>query len=53
MRKLTLLYIPLFILFAFSLAVLAIHWNKIFQMFNVALSQIEMPLILSAKINSY
>ncbi len=43
MKKPTLLYIPLFVLFALSLSVLAIHWNRIFKMFDVASSQVEMP----------
>jgi len=43
MKKPTLLYIPLFVLFAFSLSVLAVHWSKIFKLFASASSQIEMP----------
>ena len=43
MKKPTLLYIPLFILFALSLSVLAVHWSKTFKMYDVASSQIEMP----------
>ena len=50
MKKPTLLYIPLFVLFALSLSVLAIHWNRIFKMFDVASSQIEMPLIVNGKV---
>ncbi|MDQ3042294.1 MAG: SpoIIE family protein phosphatase, partial [Acidobacteriota bacterium] len=50
MKKPILLYIPLFVLFALSLTVLAIHWNKVFLMFNAASSQIEMPLIVKGEV---
>lgn len=43
MKKPTLLYVPLFVLFALSLSALTIHWSKIFKMFDVASSRIEMP----------
>jgi len=50
MKKPTLLYIPLFVLFALSLSVLAVHWNKVFRLFAVASRQIEMPTIINNEV---
>jgi len=50
MKKPTLLYIPLFILFALSLSALAIHWSKIFKLFNLASIQIEMPTSVNREV---
>lgn len=50
MKKPTLLYIPLFVLFALALSVLAIHWSNVFRGFNVAASHIDMPLIVNGEV---
>ncbi len=50
MKKPTLLYIPLFVLFALALSVLAIHWSNVFRGFNVAASQIDMPLVINGEV---
>ncbi|MDQ3711314.1 MAG: SpoIIE family protein phosphatase, partial [Acidobacteriota bacterium] len=43
MKKPTLLYIPLAILFAFAAAVLAVHYGNIFSRYDTALSGIGVP----------
>ncbi len=50
MKKPTLLYIPLFVLFALAVSVLAIHWSNVFRGFNVAASRIDMPLIVNGEV---
>ena len=50
MKKPTLLYIPLFVLFALALSVLAIHWSNVFRGFKVAASQIDMPLVINGEV---
>ncbi|MDQ3710820.1 MAG: hypothetical protein M3388_01165 [Acidobacteriota bacterium] len=50
MKKPTLLYIPLFVLFALALSVLAIHWSNVFRGYNVAASQSDLPLIVNGEV---
>lgn len=52
MKKPTLLYIPLFVLFALSLSVLAIHWSSVFKKFSVASVEIELPTIINGEVIS-
>jgi sigma-B regulation protein RsbU (phosphoserine phosphatase) len=50
MKKPTLLYIPLLILFALAAAVLFVHYGNLFKNFNYASSQIELPFTLDGNI---
>lgn len=50
MKKPTLLYIPLFVLFALALSVLTIHWSNVFRGFNATASRIDMPLIVDGEV---
>lgn len=43
MKKPTLLYIPLVLLFAFALSVLAVHFARLYKDLNRSQSQVEMP----------
>lgn len=43
MKKPTLLYLPLVLLFAFAVAVLTVHFTQLIQNFNFAATQIELP----------
>jgi sigma-B regulation protein RsbU (phosphoserine phosphatase) len=43
MKKTTLLYVPLVLLFAFAISVLAAHYANLFKNFNRVSSQIELP----------
>jgi len=43
MKKRTFLYIPLILLFAFAVSVLAAHYSNLFKNYNRASSQIELP----------
>ncbi|HEY0426190.1 MAG TPA: SpoIIE family protein phosphatase [Pyrinomonadaceae bacterium] len=46
MKKRTLLYIPLILLFAFAVSVLAIHYANLFKNYNRASSQISLPFVM-------
>lgn len=46
MKKRTLLYIPLALLFAFAAATLAVHYSNLFESFNRASSLVKLPFTL-------
>ncbi len=52
MKKPTLLYIPLIILFAFSMAVLAAHYYKIFDLQNIAGRAADFPFTYTGEISA-
>ena len=52
MKKPTLLYIPLFVLFAFAISVLAIHWSNMFRGYAVAVSLNDMPVIVNGEVSA-
>ena len=52
MKKPTLLYIPLLLLFALSASVLAVHYSYLFENYSLAAREVQIPFTIDGKITA-